>query len=367
MAKGLFTQGVCVLLREPMSLAEVRKRLLGFDFVGIHEAAEDPHSPETLVLKYEQDSTAHLLITPSNAPWPDNMGDPDESPELFVAWSLGQLGPLAFPGCLERAAEQCSDWDDAQALSQGHTAHVRVLVSYVLGVDEDEDAAEDEDMPLLPEDYDPVSELNHTMRAVSMLMESPQAICYFNPGGEVLRDQDGLRKGLNQAWSHDVPPLDIWANIRVFRAEEGWVVLDTVGNEQLDLPDIEVICEDDRYELTDLRHFLRSATLYMLSGEHEVEDEDTTDGPGGATWRALECTDSLSDPPRPTIRWMPEDGTTPPEHLLYRGEPGIDMDDELLLDGDLESGEERLEPPFEFDDSELDDDLDDPDNPDVPF
>ncbi|WP_372897917.1 hypothetical protein, partial [Stieleria sp.] len=230
MAKGLFTQGMCVLLRSPVALAELQDKLSAFDMIGVQESAVDGASPETLVMSFRPEVGGHLLVTPSTEKWPDQMGDPETSPDVFVAWSLGQFGPLAFPGCLERAAEQSWGWEDGEDVPQQHTSHVRLLISYVLGADESEPEDDDsEDVVLIPDDYDPIEELRFLTKAVSALLELPQAICYFNPGGEVLRDQNGLRQGLNYAWNYELPPLDMWTNVRLFRVDESWALMDTVG------------------------------------------------------------------------------------------------------------------------------------------
>jgi hypothetical protein len=339
MAKGLFTQGVCVLLREPITVAELEQRLKGFELLGRHESNDDDDAPQTLVYDYRSEVNGHLLVTPASCTWPDDMGDPDESPERFVAWSLGQFGPLAFPGCLQRAGEQSWGWEDGSEQIQHHKAHIRLLISYVLGAEELNDA--DDDVPLVPEDYDPLNELNFLTRAAAVVLEMPEAICYFNPGGEVLRDDGGLRRGLNYAWSHDLPPLDMWTNVRLFRATETWSLMDTVGNGQLDMPDLEAIYDAEKFEPGEIEQFLRSASLYMLQGDEEVEDGDTADGPGETSWQAMECDDALSDPPRPTIRWIPQDGTEPPEELLEKGEaPEFDED---FFDEDDDDDDSELE------------------------
>ncbi len=340
MAKGLFTQGMCVLLREPITIDKLQSCLKDFDLVGCHESVDDDDAPETLVMKYRSEAHGHLLVTPSSGLWPDDMGDPDESPERFVAWSLGQFGPLAFPGCLERASEQSWGWEEGSEVTKEHTAHVRFLISYVLGGEENPDD-DDEDVPLVPEDYDPMDEMKFLTKAVSAVLELPQAICYFNPGGEVLRDENGLRQGLNYAWNHELPPLDMWTNVRLFRASETWSLMDTVGNGQLDMPDLEAIYDSQKYEPSDVERFLRNASLYLLNTQEDVDDGDTADGPGDVTWTAMECEDALSDPPRPTIRWVPEDGTDPPEELLDRGDDLSDLeeidfgDEEDELDDEL--------------------------------
>ena len=346
MDKGLFTQGMCVLLRQPMSIEELETRLKNFELIGRHESLEDDDAPQTLVYQFRPEAGGHLLVTPSSALWPDDMGDPDAAPERFVAWSLGQFGPLAFPGCLQRAMEQSWGWEDAASVAQSHTAHVRFLISYVLG-NQDPEMDDDQDQPLVPDDYDPVDEMQFLMRAVAAVLEAPEALCYFNPGGEVLRNETGLRQGLNHAWSHELPPLDMWTNVRLFHGTDNWSVMDTVGNGQFDLPDLEVIFRTGRYEPTELERFLRNATLYMLTSDEEVEEGDTADGPGDISWRALDCEDALSDPPRPTIRWIPEDDSEPPDELLVTGERD-DLDDDDLDD--------------ELNEFSPDDDLDDDDD-----
>ncbi|MFK8112365.1 MAG: DUF4261 domain-containing protein [Rubripirellula sp.] len=344
MAKGLFTQGICVLLREPIALAELEERLQSLEFAGRHESMDDDDSPQTLVYEYRPEVNGHLLITPSSGRWPDDMGDPDETPERFIAWSLGQFGPLAFPGCLERAGEQSWGWEAGGDLIESHQAHIRLLISYVLGTDDPDE--EEDDLPLVPDEYDSLHELTFLMRAVSSLLEMPEAICYFNPGGEVLRDDDGLRRGLNYAWNHDLPPLDMWTNVRLFRATDNWSLMDTVGNGQFDLPDLEAVYETEKYEPSQVEGFLRSASLYLLHDQKEIEDGDTADGPGDLVWQALECYDALSDPPRPTIRWIPDDGTEPPSALLDRGEEPPEIEEDFFEDDEEDDdgfGEDETE------------------------
>lgn len=354
MAKGLYSQGMCVLLRQPVLIDELQRRLQGFELVGRHESMEDDQAPVTLVYDFRPEVNGHLLVTPAEELWPDEMGDPDESPERFVAWSLGQYGPLAYPGCLQRAVEQAWGWEQAGEETKHQIGHVRLSISYVLGVEgmEQEDEEDEEDLPLLPSDYDPIGELQFLTRAVTAVLELPQAICYFNPGGEVLRDETGLRQGLNHAWSHDLPPLDMWTNVRLFRATEQWSLMDTVGNGQFDVPDLEAVYQVDKYPSGEVEGFLRSASLYLLNGNEEVEDGDTADGPGQIHWMALQCLDALSDPPRPTIRWIPQDGTEPPEELLEKGDAS-DLNEDVWAEDDEESiGQDE---PDDFED--LDDGL----------
>ncbi len=337
MAKGLFTQGICVLLEKAVDVNKIESALGGFEIVGRHDtnSADDPTC--TLVIRFRPEVEGHVLVSLSPNPWPDDMGDPDESPELFVAWSLGQFGPLAFPGCLERACEQSRTWEEGKLVTSRHTSHIRVLTSYVLGGDEIEETP-DEDAPLMPEDYDAVAELQFLMRVVSPLLELPGAICYFNPGGEVLLDETSLRQGLNYAWMHDLPPLDMWANVRLYKATDSWSLMDTVGNGQFDQPDMEAVFQADEYEVADVEEFLRNASLFMLRGDEEIEEGDTADGPGGVPWQVMDCEEALADPPRPTLRWFPQDGREVPSELL---DPGEIDDEEFEDDEDDEETDER--------------------------
>jgi len=346
MAKGLFTQGMCVLLKKPVPLDVLRDKLAAFEIVGVQESVVDDASPETLVFNFRPEVGGHLLVTPSSETWPDHMGDPESAPDVFVAWSLGQYGPLAFPGCLERATEQSWGWEDGEHVIGQHHAHLRLLISYVLGSEEpadgesDGDGAQDDDVVLIPQDYDAMEELRFLTKAVSAVLELPEAICYFNPGGEVLRDQNSLRQGLNFAWNYEVPPLDMWTNVRLFRAGDNWALMDTVGMGQLDQPDMEAVYDSSRYEAADVERFLRDASLYLIGNDETFEDGDTADGPGNISWNAIECNESLSDPPRETIRWFPDDGSDPPEDLMHRnGDSSDDWLDEEPDDLDDEAYE----------------------------
>jgi hypothetical protein len=370
MAKGLFTQGICVLLEHAIDSTQIESALSGFEVVGRHEAtgAEDPTL--TIVLRFRPEVGGHVLVSLSPRPWPDDMGDPEESAELFVAWSLGQFGPLAFPGCLARACEQSWAWEEGREAPMHHMAHIRVLTSYVIGRDEEGDGDESdngEETQLLPEDYDSMAELQFLMRVISPLMELPGVICYFNPGGEVLRDATGLRQGLNHAWMHDFPPLDMWTNVRLYQATETWSLMDTVGNGQFDLPDMEAVFLADLYKPAEVEEFLRNASLFSLREDNDFEDGDTADGPGGIVWLAIECAEALADPPRPTIRWIPDDGHEPPGELLDTGDGEEDDDDlendelDLITEQEIERllGAEFSGEASETDDAESEDDSSD--------
>ncbi|MEZ6089195.1 MAG: DUF4261 domain-containing protein [Pirellulaceae bacterium] len=339
MPKGFFSQGLCVLLSEPVSLDRIAEVLGDFDVVRHADAGDDELIDRpSLVLDYRSEVLGRVIVSQVESLWPDEMGDPQDQADVFVAWSLGQFGPLTFPGCLERAVEQAWAWEGCAETVAKHQCFLRVLSSYVIGTDDDRAG-------MLPENYDPLDEMEFLTKIVSNLLKLPEALCYFNPCGEVLRSEDGLREGLNYAWCHHLPALDMWTNVRLFRATTEWSLMDTVGNGQFDLPDIEAAYVADRYESAEVEGFLRNASLYLLKEGNVINDDDTADGPGRTIWRAMICEDGLTDPPRPTVRWFPDDGSNPPEELIDTGLTDDEIEEQLDELIDLDDFDED-QPPF---------------------
>ncbi|MGL6094821.1 MAG: hypothetical protein ACRC7O_03325 [Fimbriiglobus sp.] len=62
------------------------------------------------------------------------------------------------------------------------------------------------------------------------------ALCYFNPGGEAVRPAAFVTDALRFADAEGVPPLDVWANIRMFKLDDGWTLMDTIGHTQFENP-----------------------------------------------------------------------------------------------------------------------------------
>ena len=52
MAKGLFTQGMCVLLREPLRIEDIQECLQSLAFQGLQEPISEDDALETLVYEY---------------------------------------------------------------------------------------------------------------------------------------------------------------------------------------------------------------------------------------------------------------------------------------------------------------------------
>jgi len=275
------------------------------------EGADRHFSGPSLVIGYRPAVNGLVSVDVSGERWPDRMGDPQQEAILFGAWAMGNFGPATFPGGLERASQQCWGWKAGPTIASRHQAFLRVRSSYVFGGD---DSA-----PILPAEYDPVAELEFVTDLASSLLDLPAALCYFNPGGEVLRDARGLRDIRLWSRSNELPSLEAWANVRMFNAPDEWVLMDTVGNQQVDLPDIECCCRAGAFDYQQIDGFLRNVTLHLLRQCESIKDGDTLDGPGGVRWHARAFRTGITAPPRPTLRWFPQ-GANPPAALLTGNE-----------------------------------------------
>src|SRR5262245_37747950 len=153
MAKGFFTQGVSILLSRRATLDEIGSLLGDFSVVRrIDEAPSPDMGGPSFTVAFRPEANGYVTVDLQDRRWPDHMGDPKKEPMLFGAWSMGHFGPLAFPGNLQRAAEQSWTWKDAKSIPSRHQAFVRVRTSYLFGARDDDPAA--------PEDCDPLAELD---------------------------------------------------------------------------------------------------------------------------------------------------------------------------------------------------------------
>ncbi len=93
------------------------------------------------------------------------------------------------------------------------------------------------------------------------------------------------------------------------------LLMDTVGMEQLDLPDHEACFPSELVDPDEVAGMLRNLQCYVVSTGNEIEPGDTGDGPGGR-WQAHHSAEALVSPPRPAIRWLPLHGRSAPDALL---------------------------------------------------
>ena len=309
MPKGMFTQGVCILLDRPVALDDIVSALAGFDIRKRIDASESwAFGGPTVIVAWHPESNGLVSVDTVDQRWPDHMGDPQTEPVIFGAWSMGHFGPFAYPGGLQRAAQQCWTWDAGRTIPEENAAFIRVRSSFAFG------AADDD--PVMPADYDSLPELEFVTKLASALLDLPGALCYFNPNGEVLKDQTGLRESLSFGEEHNLPPIDAWSNIRLFNVNAEWSLMDTVGNAQLDIPDTEACFHSESFDFNAIDSFLRNVSLYVLDNGDVINDGDTMDGPGGIPWQAQQADNGICDPPRRVLRWLPMDDRRVPDELL---------------------------------------------------
>lgn len=313
MSRGIFTQTLCVLLNREVSLEEIAQVLAEFQ-PRLQAETQESWEFSGPALSLEASGLEHgsVVVDVVESPWPDDMGFDEQESTLFQAWDAGQFGPFTFPGSLERAAEQSWGWPDGQGVPGQCVGFLRVRLGCFI---ENDDAGEE---PYLNE-FDPLRELQLLTRICSELLKLPQAICYFNPSGEVLRDQETFRESEALCQQHSIPTIDLWSNVRLFRFDDNWAMMDTVGNSQLGLPDIEACFDAESYEFNSIDQLLRTLSMYLVENEEFEEGEEIEDE-AGVTWRMSMHDDSLCDPPRAVIRILPNDGRELPEELAQAAE-----------------------------------------------
>jgi hypothetical protein len=303
MAKGIFTQGVCVLTDGRTTVGDVKSALQDHEFAVVRET---PGSDEWcfggpgVVVPYLPEVNGYAAVDVVSQPWPDTMGDPKSAPMVFGAWSMGQFGPLAFPGNLARARQHAWSCQAADGIAQGHRGFVRVRISYAFGGKED--------APLLPQNYNPAAEMQFLSRTVLALLTARGALCYFNPNGEMLCDRPTFQHTWDACDRQRLPPLPLWMNIRFFHLNAELGFMDTVGNGQLEVRDVEAIYPKDRYSPSDVDGYLRNVTQYLLGLGREIQTGEAIDGPGESnlTWTVDALDQGCVAPPRRVLRLHPK-------------------------------------------------------------
>lgn len=300
MAKGLFTQCACLLTDGQVVRDQIRTALANnFEIAKEVPAGNDwRFGGPALIVPFRPEVNGYGAVDVVGQVWPDSMGDPKTDPMTFGAWALGQFGPLTYPGGLARAGQHAWAWAPAGTIAAGHRGFIRVRTSYGFGLP---------DTPVIPQGYDPLAEMHFLNRAVIALLEVPSILCYFNPSGEVLRDRDSFGDVWGACIEQEKLPLPLWMNIRFFRLNEGLGFMDTVGNGQLDTPDVEALFPSARYRPADMDYYLRNVTHYFLDTDREIKTGEAIDGPGenNLTWTIEVLENGLVPPPRRVLRVYP--------------------------------------------------------------
>jgi hypothetical protein len=302
MAKGRFTQTFCMLTDGSTTIDAVRTAVKGRGY----EIVEEKPAQEkwqfggpTLMLAYKPEQKGYIAVDVVAQPWPDPMGEPRVDRDTFAAWEAGHFGPFAFRAGLARAVQNSWAWAEGKNVAALHNGFIRIRLGY--------DAGAKEESRQLPENYDPVAELTELNKVVVALFHVAGVLCYFNPNGEVLRDRATFREH-NKAYKDDIPLL-LWVNVRLFRVNDSLVFMDTVGNDQLDVPDLEAFFAKDKYQPDDIDSYLRSVTLYLRGRTEPLGTGEEIDGPSEAdnmTWTIETLQESGMPPPRRVVRLYPK-------------------------------------------------------------
>lgn len=312
MPKGLFSQGVAILLSKEVSIHDIAATLeQTFEIIDLKETVDQwEFSGPSLSIAYRTEVNGSIQVDVVDRPWPDNMGGPTDEAMLFGAWTMGFFGPFTYPENLERAAQQAWGYPEGRQAAAEHTAFIRIRSTYLRGQTDDH-------APVMPEDYEPLPELLAVTSVAEALLKIPEALCYFNPNGESLASSVIMKELFERYEQTDkrMLPLELWSNVRMFNLPEEWLMMDTVGMLQLDAVDHEAIFYGEAYDPNEVASFLRNMSDYVFENGSVIKSGDTTDGPGGIHWRCVLLEEGLTNPPRDVIRWYPLDDREKPEGL----------------------------------------------------
>jgi hypothetical protein len=307
--KGFYTQGMVVLFETAPTLASLRWKLesKGHVIAAVEDKNQWPEmSGPALLLDWRPEVNGTCIVDITDQPWPDGMGDPKESAQIFGAWVMGAYGPCTHPGAMERAV-QYAVYPEAEQHAQAHQAFVRVRLTYVKGAGEE--------AKVLPPDYDAQSEVQWLAELTAALLEVEGALAYFNPGGERLLPRELLEEALEESREQSVPPIQALTTVRSMKVDDAWTLTDTVGMAQLDLPDIEMATSNPQTDHEAMRIFPVNMGIYLLKSGAVMDTGHTTDGPNGKLWRTEAREEACFAPPRQVLHWREDDAPPAPEVL----------------------------------------------------
>jgi hypothetical protein len=108
--------------------------------------------------------------------------------------------------------------------------------------------------------------------------------------------------------------VDAWANVRMFRPsdlEGEWLLFDTVGMGQLGVADHEAALPVEHESVEHVPGLLYTMAAYDAEKGGVLGPSDTATDTGGCEWSASADGDALVAPPRPVLRWAPDDVDVP--------------------------------------------------------
>jgi len=97
-------------------------------------------------------------------------------------------------------------------------------------------------------------------------------------------------------------------NIRFFHLNEKFGLMDTIGNSQLDLQDVEAIFPRATYDAGHIDYYLRNVTHFLLGLDHALRSGEAIDGPGerDLSWTTEVLKEGTAGPPREVLRIYPK-------------------------------------------------------------
>ena len=307
----LYSQSAYVLTIQPPKLSELERLLGDYEIVARPQPAEDVHwsitGPALMIKRPDEPEHGRVLIDVLPERYPDHMGDPQRDPTLFAAWEAGCFGPYVFPKAIARAGQQAWLWKGASNSVRMHAGCIRMRSCTVA-----EDGTEAPPPPVRTEELMAITKL------ANQLSRANGSVAYFNPNGEAIRPPGFVNKAVQEFASDGLLPIDCWTNVRVvaFEGEDvstAWAVMDTVGMQQIDLPDVEAWFRRGRFEFADIDQFLRGVQDYMVDAGDVLKDKDTILGPGDVDWRIDRVEHTGSLPPRPVVRLTATDEANVPD------------------------------------------------------
>ena len=275
MLLSFYAQTAAALCGDVPTAAELNAVLAGYEVIDV----SSPESGLTLRVLGGAGFAGHAIVSMQPTPWPDHMGNPDTEPQLFMQWSMGLFGAGAWPGALERALRVCRDPDTAAA-ARAHEAYLKIQIMA------------DEEAPSASPGFHP--DFIFLFKIAARLLQLP-GTTFFNPNSEIL---------LHSLPQEDSPafPLEALHSRRFSGIREGWLLADSLGNGQLGLPDLEVVCRRDDFSDVEIKEWMATTTRDILPGL-ELKDGVKIPSPKGDLW-ALKCLEKgfHDTPPRPVIR-----------------------------------------------------------------
>jgi hypothetical protein len=302
-----FTQCACVLFEQAPKMEEVVRVLADWPVSGYRKQGSGEYDwalcGPGVVLDLRGEGYAVVDVV--DRPWPDDVQAALTTPALASAWRAGAFGPWSSPGGLARAVDQAGEGENGATARHGGFVRIRTAFAGK--------------GPPPKGRGGPTYDLMTITELATALMRLEGALAFFVPAGEALRDRKDLDEVARRKVGSAPPPVDLWSSVRAIALppEDGksWLLLDVVGMTQLNLPDQEAIFAEGQEQPEAVEAMLRNACQRLLSGP--IPPGSTADDAKGRRWKASAATGIVA-PPRPVLRWLPEESAHLPEATLAR-------------------------------------------------